>query len=404
MESSISDAWQDFDDGKKGYSRVTELKKNYPHLKVTLAIGGWNEASEKYSRLVANPSNRKKFVAHVSTFIRKHNFDGLDLDWEYPTQRGGVPDDRKNFVTFVQELHSEFEKHKLILTSAFGASQKIVNEAYDVANLAKLFDYMHIMCYDYGGSWDRKVGWNSPLTDSTQLNVKLSIEHFLTLGAPASKLVLGVPFYGRTFVAQGAGYYADPTDDKGFQGPYTRENGFMGYNEICEARKNSSWLSAWDEQSSQAILRLPVPVNGTTNVVTYDSTRSIANKMRYVVQQKLAGAMIWSIDTDDFRGICDLEDDTYKDFKTPMGIVLQIPKRVKSKYPLLTTVNEALMVSLDELQQEEERQKNEDKENEIPHGSDMPGASIGLQSVIGSVVLCIFSNFIVNLLSLLTNV
>lgn len=342
-------------------------------------------------------------MIHVSTYLRKHNFDGLDLDWEYPTQRGGVPADRENFVTFVQELRSEFDKHKLILTSAFGASQKIVNEAYDVSSLAKLFDYMHIMCYDYGGSWDKKVGWNSPLTDSTNLNVKLSIEHFLTLGAPASKLVLGVPFYGRTFVAQGSGNYADPTDNKGFPGPYTRENGFMGYNEICEARMNSSWKSAWDEQSSQAILRLPVPINGTTNVVTYDSTRSIANKMRYAVQQKLAGAMVWSIDTDDFRGLCDLEDDTYKDFKTPMGIVLQIPKRVKSKYPLLTTLNEALMISLDELQQEEDRQKNEDKENEISSRSDLSDNSRGSVIVIGSFVFCLVSNLFVNLLSLYPN-
>lgn len=54
-------------------------------IKVTVAIGGWNDsAGDKYSRLVNNPAARAKFIAHVIEFIKKYNFDGLDLDWEYP--------------------------------------------------------------------------------------------------------------------------------------------------------------------------------------------------------------------------------------------------------------------------------------------------------------------------------
>jgi GH18 family chitinase len=54
-------------------------------LKVTLALGGWNDsAGDKYSRLVNSPSARRRFVKHVIEFLEKHGFDGLDLDWEYP--------------------------------------------------------------------------------------------------------------------------------------------------------------------------------------------------------------------------------------------------------------------------------------------------------------------------------
>lgn len=54
-------------------------------IKVTLAIGGWNDSQgDKYSRLVNNPSARQKFVDHVTDFIERYDFDGLDLDWEYP--------------------------------------------------------------------------------------------------------------------------------------------------------------------------------------------------------------------------------------------------------------------------------------------------------------------------------
>ena len=51
--------------------------------KVLLAIGGWNDSKgNKYSRLVNNPKARKDFIKHVIEYLKKHNFDGLDLDWE----------------------------------------------------------------------------------------------------------------------------------------------------------------------------------------------------------------------------------------------------------------------------------------------------------------------------------
>ena len=51
--------------------------------KVLLAIGGWNDSKgNKYSRLVNNPKARKDFIQHVIEYLKKHNFDGLDLDWE----------------------------------------------------------------------------------------------------------------------------------------------------------------------------------------------------------------------------------------------------------------------------------------------------------------------------------
>lgn len=65
------------------YEKVVDLKRN--GVKVVLGLGGWNDsAGDKYSRLVNNPSSRRKFILHAIDFIRQYEFDGLDLDWEYP--------------------------------------------------------------------------------------------------------------------------------------------------------------------------------------------------------------------------------------------------------------------------------------------------------------------------------
>ncbi len=80
----------------EGYAKAVALKADHPDLKVLIAIGGWNEGTAKYSKMAATPETRQEFVSSVIDFLNLHNFDGLDLDWEYPgdTERGGTYSDK----------------------------------------------------------------------------------------------------------------------------------------------------------------------------------------------------------------------------------------------------------------------------------------------------------------------
>lgn len=113
---------------------------------------------------------------------------------------------------------------------------------------------------------------------------------------------MGLPFYGRTFVTKLDGNYGDASNDVGFQGPYTRENGFMGYNEICVllSDRTSGWKRSYDNDTSQAIAKYKDEETGETRVAVFDSSRSIAHKIKFAMSRNLGGAMIWSIDTGRF--------------------------------------------------------------------------------------------------------
>lgn len=57
--------------------------------------------------MAASSATRKIFVDSVVEFLKKHDFDGLDMDWEYPASRGGKPEDKQHFVALLRVSHDK---------------------------------------------------------------------------------------------------------------------------------------------------------------------------------------------------------------------------------------------------------------------------------------------------------
>jgi chitinase len=142
------------------YRRFTALKSKKPSLRTWIAVGGWsfNDASnvpntrKAFSDMVSTSANRKAFIASIGSFLRTYNFDGVDLDWEYPAadDRGGIKADKVNFVKFLQELRSAFGNRygiSLTLPASFWYMQ-----GFDVKSIQQYVDWMNMMSYDIHGN------------------------------------------------------------------------------------------------------------------------------------------------------------------------------------------------------------------------------------------------------------
>lgn len=62
-----------------------------------IGVGGWNAGSDLFSQMVATNSSRQEFTTSVILFLRDHKFDGIDIDWEFPANRGSPPEDKQKF-------------------------------------------------------------------------------------------------------------------------------------------------------------------------------------------------------------------------------------------------------------------------------------------------------------------
>ena len=152
----------------ENFRKFTSLKKLHPDVKFLVALGGWLDSSiPKYSVLLANSTKISKFVAHAVTFLQKYEFDGLDVDYEYPAWDGhghDAPDtDRKGFTDLIKQLSDAFKPLGLQLTAAVPANKDVMDEGYEVAEISKHLDAIHLMSYDMHSSWDNHVFHHAPL-------------------------------------------------------------------------------------------------------------------------------------------------------------------------------------------------------------------------------------------------
>ncbi|MBX9254517.1 phosphatidylinositol-specific phospholipase C domain-containing protein [Desmonostoc muscorum CCALA 125] len=314
------------------YPAIQKLKQKNPNLKTLLSIGGWSfndpqdpnkigtYTSNLFSQMAATSAGRQQFISSAIEYARKYGFDGIDLDWEYPgySGRGGKPEDIPNFLKLVQEFRSAISGKNLLLTMASPAivpsgvpAQYHSNpQSYFkwLAQCAQYFDWLNVMSYDYHGAFpdDKVTGMNAPLPqDSTpngKFSVKNTVEAYLNAGIPTSKIVLGLPSYGRSFKVSSPLSLASNGPGKAYSsagpaGVATGIPGILAYYEIADRIATGDLKRQWHEST----LTPYAYKSQNGEWISYDDAESIGYKTSYLIEQGLAGAMYWAIGLDKFQ-------------------------------------------------------------------------------------------------------
>lgn len=276
-----------------GYQTLRRVAEKREHgIKVLVAIGGFEDSfSDKYGRLLSNVNARRKFIESVVEFIKKHNFDGLELDLEFPTcwQNHCDPykkQEKQHFVQLVKELSQAFKPNGWLLSSVVSSNQRIIDSAYDVTNLAQHLDWFSLMTYDYHTSSDKKTGHAAPLYSADNLSIDNTVKYFIKKGAPSRKLVLGIKSTGQSFTLENPehnGLYA-PTKGPGLAGPIASIPGELAHYEICKKIKENGWTAVYDVDAKVGSFAYK-----NNQWVSYDDVNNIRAKGEYIREMNLGG-------------------------------------------------------------------------------------------------------------------
>jgi chitinase len=290
-----------FSHDDQNLAALVALKQQNPSLTVLVSVGGWLW-SGAFSDMALTSQSRAIFISSVAEFVRLHQLDGLDIDWEYPGMAGATThfraEDKQNYTLLLKELRSRFDKlekklHRpLYVTVATGANSDFLDHT-EMNKVVKYVDTVNLMAYDYyEPDSDAITGNHAPLytdpADPKKSSADESVEEYEKAGVPAAKIVLGVPFYGHVWGQVPA------TNHGLFQPGKEIPNGYADYGSGPLALVNDGFIRYWDTAAA-----VPYLYNVEKQIwVSYDDSESLILKSRYVLDHKLRGIMFWNYESD----------------------------------------------------------------------------------------------------------
>ncbi|MBO0432056.1 glycosyl hydrolase family 18 protein [Enterococcus sp. DIV0660C] len=311
-----NDAWADFDDtvsggGKNYIGQITDMADEND-VAAMVSIGGWNNSVNDmaFDIVTKTPEKMDAFTDEAVKFMLDHNFDGIDIDWEYPDNA----DRQTKFIALMKQLREkltvagkENDTYYQLSIAVTASHEKMEFIAPETVN--EYVDNFNVMTYDFRGGFDTQTGHHSGLyateTDKDQkFNVSSAMKEYSeTYNIPKNKLMVGMSYYSRGFAnvesgelgaaSSGApvgGTWDDPYQPAGLKPWWQIKDLEAQANED----PNDSLVAKWDDQA-----KAPYIYDADAKeFYSYDNIQSIQEKVNWTIKNEYGGAIVWELGYD----------------------------------------------------------------------------------------------------------
>ena len=280
--------------GRNVPNRELTAKAHQAGVKVLVSLGGWGWDSQ-FASIVSKPEAEERYFKSVMAIVDENDYDGIDLDWEYPDNDQEVVGFERLTRRFRQALDAlGTKKNRSMVVTMAASSNPGTLKWLGKDFLLETMDWINVMTYDFTGDWTNYAGHHSPLFASskqppgrgrsTEATMKYLVEE---RGLPANRLAVGIPLYGRGFGVKEP--YASTKDAKKTGVPRGGN-----YSSLHRLEREQGWSRIWDDETKNPWLISP----DHSVVVGYDDAESVALKTEWAIKQGFRGVFFWQIAAD----------------------------------------------------------------------------------------------------------
>lgn len=267
-------------------------KKQYPSLKVMIALGGWG-GCETCSEVFGDVRTRSEFVSSVRRLLQQTEADGIDIDWESPVI-GGFKDhpasdkDIVSFTALIRSLRDTLGPQAVISFDA-NTDPEFISRSVSWDSVMPLVDFVNLMTYGLPNDKPGHTGHHTALFSSPVQteSVDKGVRTLIRRGVPREKMLIGAAFYGFK-----VGKVDSVNHGLGRPGTLIKTITYDEIKRTCTSERG--YVRFWD-----SVAHAPTLYNRADSIfVTYDDHASVAFKCRYVIDMGLGGIMFWKVNGD----------------------------------------------------------------------------------------------------------
>ncbi len=293
-DGSISTGWSGWTSARLG-SVIKAAHKHGTRVVLTVQSFAWttNQATNQ-SALLGSPTARLKLARQIAAAVRDRGADGVNLDFE-PLVSGRSDE----FTALVRTIRAELDTIARGYQLTFDTTGWIGNYPIEDATEPGGADAIFVMGYDYRNASSGSAGSIAPLAGPTY-DLLDTVQAF-TDRVPASRLILGIPYYGRAWsTTSGQPRAATRTGAKyGWSASVTYANAVAlakAHGRRYDSRESSAWI-AYRRRNCTAAYGCVT----TWREVYYDDAQSLRAKYDLINRYGLRGAGIWALGYDGAR-------------------------------------------------------------------------------------------------------
>ncbi|KAL4964523.1 glycoside hydrolase family 18 protein [Aspergillus stella-maris] len=284
------------------YIEFTALKLKKPSLKTRISIGGKTfsertntpDTQTAFSDMTNSATNRQHFIDSLRKFMTTYAFDGVDIDWQYPStdRRSDNTTDIENLITLLHDLKEAFADSKIDISLKVPGNNTLLSN-FNLTAIQPHIDFFNFATYDiHDPIVDR--GFAFPSSSFDQVRKQLGVQRIR--GVDLEKVNLGFGWYARSFTLK------DPecntsgcfSTSFGRTGECTRLSGVLSHAEMYRIIKDNDLMPAYDAHAVAKMLTWD-----TDQWASFDDAETMRTKIGKATSLCVGGINVWSVDLDD---------------------------------------------------------------------------------------------------------